>query len=86
MRTHDGWVFRKVTHRLFDPAKQLTRPHDVAADRRRVSTDRRRVLVLLVRLLHRLQVRAVVFEDQKRLVREVLLQRVSVDDRFKLRE
>ena len=83
---HDILVRLKFAHRLLDPTEQLACPLDVARHGRGVARHRRVVLVLLVELLHRLQIKAVVVKDHHVLAVEVRLQAVALQNGLELLE
>mmetsp|Transcript_14323 Transcript_14323/g.34907 ORF Transcript_14323/g.34907 Transcript_14323/m.34907 type:complete len:222 (+) Transcript_14323:3726-4391(+) len=81
---HDGLVGGKFAHGLLDAPQQLPRPHDVSGDGGRVTWQAGGVLVLFVDLLHRVQIQAVVLEDDHVLVVQVLLERLALQDALEL--
>ena len=70
---HDALHAGEVPHGPLDPAEQLPGPQDVTRDGRRVPGQRRRVLLLLVKLLDALQILCVVPENFDVLAVQVIL-------------
>eukprot|EP00968_Pinguiococcus_pyrenoidosus_P007308 scaffold486_cov254-Pinguiococcus_pyrenoidosus.AAC.1 len=74
----------ELLHGLLDALQQVSRPRDVAADRRQVPRDGRVVLLLLIELLDLLQLLAVVEEDDVELGVQVALERLALQDGLEL--
>ena len=78
-------VAMELLHKVPDALEQVPRPGDVAGDGRHVPRERRLVLALLVHVLDRVQLQAIVVEDERELGVQVGPQRaVHVLDRVHL--
>ena len=83
---HDALHAGEVPHGTLDPAEKLPGPENVTRNRRRVPGQRRRVLLLLVKLLDALKIIRVVPEYLDVLVVQIILQRVAAHHRGELAE
>ena len=75
---HEVLVGLEFEHRLLDAPHELPSPHDVARHGGRQSHHGRTGLLLLVEQLHRLEVEAIVVEDDEELGVEVVLERLAL--------
>ena len=86
LHRHDALHAGEVPHGTLDPAEKLPGPENVTRNRRRVPGQRRRVLLLLVKLLDALKIIRVVPEYLDVLVVQIILQRVAAHHRGELAE